>query len=210
MNETNPSDSLEVVLDRFLESTSVGDPDQLTEWVRRYPQYAQELTELALSRLQMELHAADEDGHTEDPGLIERGMEMVRRKLRGQEAAAAMPPPIRDLLDEAAARGLNARDLARALRLTVAMVTRLSRRLIGFTSIPPQLLEELGLLLKRDVAAVIAYLQHPPTLAPHAQYKSEKPPEVGKAVDFYDALEADTGLPEEHRRYWIERRETAG
>jgi transcriptional regulator with XRE-family HTH domain len=208
MNETNPLDSLEVVLDRFLESTSVDDPGQLKEWIRRYPQYGRELTELALSRLEMELHDADEEGHTEDPGLIERGMEIMRRKMQREEtAAAAMPLPIRDLLDEAAAHGLTARDLARDLRVTVAMVTRLSRRLIRFASIPHQLLEELGQLLKRDVASITAYLQLPPTLAAGAQYKSEKPPEVGQAVDFYDALEADTGLPVEYRRYWVERRQ---
>jgi hypothetical protein len=213
MNNKPQSDQLDVVLDNFLASTSADDPRQLAEWVRTYPQYGRELTELALSRLRLELHSRASPEPVEDPALVERGMEIVRRMLRpppdapAPDAAHAGAAPIRDLLAEAKARGIDARGLARTLRLSLPMVARLNRGLIWFGSIPERLVQDLAGALGRDLTAVAAFLQGGPRLQAGNQYKSETPPEVEEAEGFADAIRADPVLSDDDKDFWVKQTE---
>lgn len=204
MNREKPETAtLDEVLDQFLVSTSADNPGQLAKWIERYPQYRRELTDLALDRLQVELHAGASAEPDDDPDMVERGMNIVEGILRAQRAAVPAGPPLRDLLAEAAARGLGPRRLATALRLTPSMLRRLERRLVRFSSIPSRLIQHMASLLERDASSVVAYLQRPPVLAAGVQYKSEGVPTLGQPADFFDALRADPTLSADDLEYWL-------
>lgn len=194
---------LESILDDFMSSPSFGKPEHLAEWIGRYPEHSRELTRIALLQNQMDLLPQQEPDPAEDEFYLARGLEIMRGIMNQQQRSPA-PAIITDLLAEASARGLNVRGLARVLRLSVPLVNRLQRRLVAFSSIPRQLIQELARVLERDVAAVTAYLQQGPTFAAGVNYKSETAPVLGSPEDFFDALRADLGIAEEDRTFWLQ------
>jgi hypothetical protein len=191
------------VLDEFMSSPSFGEPQHLDEWIRRYPEYTQELTRFALLQVQLDLMPQQEPDPAEDEVYLARGLEIMRGVISRQQKHPALVV-ITDLLAEASARGLNVRGLAHVLRLSVPLVNRLQRRLVAFSSIPGQLIQELARVLERDVAAVTAYLQQRPTFAQGVNYKSETAPVLAPPEDFFDALRADLGIVEDDRAYWLQ------
>jgi hypothetical protein len=204
MNREKPETAtLDEVLDQFLVSTSADNPGQLAAWIDRYPQYRRELTNLALDRLQVELHASASAEPDDDPEMVERGMSLVEGILRAQRTSPAAQHALQDLFAEAAARGLGPRRLATALRLTPAMLRRLERRLIRFSSIPSRLIQHMASLLECDIQSVTAYFQRPPVLAAGVQYKSEGIPTLGEPVDFTDALRTDPAVSADDLEYWL-------
>lgn len=206
MIEERP-DALEQIQEEFLASLDE-DPTRLGEWLRRFPQHARELTDLALHHARVELAPDPEPDPLEEEAFLARGMDIVRGIL--QERSAAAKPPLEDLFAEASARGLNPHGLARALRLSVPTITRLHRRLIRYASIPGQLVHELAHLLEREVSSVVAYLQRPPALAAGANHRSEAAPVVGQAEEFADVIRADENLSEGDRTYWLRQAESGG
>lgn len=202
MTEETRPDSFEEIQDEFLMAIDE-DPTRLREWLREFPQYAREMIDLALHHTRMEMAPDPKMDPAEEESFIAGGMEIVAGILQNRGVGPAAEAVLDDLLAEASARGLSAHGLARTLRLTVPLVTRLHRRLIRYRSIPAQLVQDLALALGRDVASVIAYLQRPPTLAAGANYRSEAAPVVGEAQDFADVLKTDDNLSEADRAYWM-------
>jgi len=201
MNEEQKLESVDDVLDAF--AAVVDDPEQLKEWTGRYPQFGRELTEFALHHTMAEYGPEPDVSPDEDHAFMARAMSIVGSIL-GEQAtvSVAAQAPLKDLLTEGKARGLNARGLARTLRVTPAMITRLNRRMVRYASIPRQLVLSFAQALERDVGEIAAYLQAPPTLALGANYKSEGVPVLGEPQDFYDALFADEELDEDDRAHW--------
>lgn len=204
MTEETRPDPFEEMQNEFLMAID-DDPTRLGEWLREFPQYARELTDLALHHARMEMAPDPQLDPAEGEAFIASGMEIVKAILQKRGASAAVEAaPLEDLLAEANARGLSAHGLAHTLRLTVPLVTRLHRRLIRYGSIPAQLVHDLAGALKRDVASVIAYLQQPPTFAAGANYRSEAAPAVGEAQEFAEELARDDNLSDADRAFWME------
>lgn len=196
-------ESFDALLDAYLMSGDADDPSALASWVRRYPEYGQELTEFALRRTMLAALPEPADDPEEENAILSRGMEIVRGILyESREVLAPRAAPLTDLLAEANARGLDARGLARSLRLTLPLVSRLHRRLIRVGSIPVQLLEQLAELLGREMDSIVTYLQQPPVLQTGLNYKSETLPTAGEMEDFFAVLRADQRLAQEDRMYW--------
>lgn len=196
-------ESFDALLDAYLMSGDADNPRALASWVRRHPEYGQELTEFALRRTMLAALPEPADDPEEENEILSRGMAIVRGILyEPREALAPRAAPLTDLLAEANARGVDARGLARSLRLTPPLITRLHRRLIRVGSIPVQLLEQLAELLGREVDSIVAYLQQPPVLQTGLNYKSETLPTAGEVEDFFTALRADHRLAQENRLYW--------
>ncbi|HYW09913.1 MAG TPA: hypothetical protein VE913_23310, partial [Longimicrobium sp.] len=193
MREEQKVESLEDLLDDFA-AEEADDPGTLAEWVGRYPRYARELTEFALLRAVAEHGPEPVVTPEEDGAFMTRAMGILDGILAEQVPIPAEQAPIADLLDEAKARGLNARGLARKLRVPPTMVVRLRRRVIRFASIPQEILEGLANVLERNVASVVAYLNQAPTFAAGVSYKSEGVPTLAEPEDFYAALLADEDL----------------
>lgn len=204
MTEATRPDPFEEIQNEFLVAID-DDPTRLGEWLREFPQYARQLTDLALHHARMEMAPDPELDSAEEEAFIASGMEIVEGILQKRGASATAETALmEDLLAEANARGLTPHGLARVLRLTVPLVTRLHRRLIRYGSIPAQLVHDLAGALKRDVASVITYLQQPPALAAGANYRSEAAPAVGEAQEFAEELAKDDNLSDADRAYWME------
>lgn len=209
MSEQPERQELEDVLDAYVASAKGPHHASLTEWVRRYPQYARELTEFAVGWSLMEtLPPSPEVAEVAEETLVLRGMSVVQDLLHRQEAGPRLATetaavPMASLLAEGKARGLAPRELAEALGLSVALVRKLDRRLIRSSSIPGELVQAIAHTLQREGAAVARYLQGAATLPSAASYLAGQTPTLAEPEDFYDAVRGDRSITDAHRRRWL-------
>ena len=112
--EMNDSRGLEDVLDAFVAS-SVDQISALDQWIQRYPQYEQELTDFAISWSLMEsLPLRPNTEEVDEETLVLRGMNIVHNLLHEQslEADEGLGAQFESLLTEGQAEGFDPRHLA--------------------------------------------------------------------------------------------------
>jgi hypothetical protein len=199
---------LEDVLDAYLASVDEPSSGALAEWIRRFPDYSQELTEFAAAWALMEALPPDPgnvERSTPDraPGLPPVISDLLREKRAERDQPPRSAPAIAGLVAEAKARGLSPQKLADAADMNVALVRKLDLRLIYFGTIPTPAIEALAAALSRDVVAVAAYLQGPPKLPAAASFHADAAPAIGRLEDFFSAVRSDTTLEESRRRRWL-------
>ena len=206
MNNPNGLESLEDVLDAYVASDD-GAYTSLSDWIRRYPQYEQELTEFAISWSLMEALPPSPDAEEVNEGtLVLRGMSVVQNLLHDQslESRSMAVPPFESLLSEGRACGLEPRQLAHVARFGVGLLRKLDRRLIRYASIPREAIRGLAETIQSDKASVSAYLQQDPVLAPATEHRSEQAPVLGDPENFFDAVRADPTISPEDAAHWLE------
>lgn len=204
MNDQPEQQRLEEVLDAFLASGPEPDGVSLDEWIRRYPEFARELTDFAASwTLMRDLPPAPDAQTLPEETLVLRGMSVVQNLLHEREQAKTAPVAITSLTEAGAALGLRPRQLAQAAGLGDALLGKLNRRLIRFASIPREAIEQLAATLQRDVESISAYLQQPSTFAAAAQHRAEQAPQLAEPEDFFDAVRADRTLVPPQRERWL-------
>lgn len=132
---------------------------------------------------------------------------MLREKLphlesgeQSQHSQTISEAPISGLLAEGKARGLTNFQLADAAELSIALITKLDRRLIDFLTIPRQIIQGLARVLQRSVENVSQYLQGPPLIPLRAQFKAEQTPRVTEVEDFFEAVRRDKSISEDRRQ----------
>ena len=205
MNERAEHLNLEAILDAYVASNE--DPgSSLNEWIRRYPEYEEELTKFAVSWTLMEsLPSAPDSQKIDDSVLILRGMSIVQNLLHNQSRAASpnSSVPFESLIAEARTRGLNPRQLAESVCLGDAILGKLDRRLIRYASIPQGAIDELAKVIQRGTASIAAYLQQDPKFATAAEYRSEQAPTLLETEDFFDAVRNDPTISPQHAEYWL-------
>jgi transcriptional regulator with XRE-family HTH domain len=221
MTQYSVPDRLQDVLDAYMASTSKPDIAALAEWIRRFPEYEQELTAFTVSwSLTETLPPAQAVQDTTSEDLLHRGRAIVGSILSEGSAstiAASMPPsaretttdhgsavaPIAGLVAEARARGLSANEVAEAAGLSLVLLRLLDRRLIRFASIPREVIDALAQALGREAAVVGQYLQGTATLAQGTSYYAVRPPALAQQQDFFDAVRGDPDLSEDERARWL-------
>ena len=206
MNNPNGLERLEDVLDAYVASDS-GPYASLDDWIRRYPQYEQELTEFAISWSLMESLPPSPDTKEVNEGtLVLRGMSVVQNLLHAQslESGSVPVPPFESLLAEGRLRGLEPHQLARVARLGDSLLRKLDRRLIRYTSIPTDVIGALAEAIRTDGASISAYLQQGPALATATEHRSEQAPVLGDPENFFDAVRADPTISPEDAARWLE------
>ena len=206
MNNPNSLDRLEDVLDAYVASDD-GPDASLDDWIRRYPQYEQELTEFAISWSLMESLPPEPD--TEEVGvatLVLRGMSVVQNLLHGQplESASVSVPSFESLIAEGWGNGLEPRQLAQVSRLGVSLLRKLDRRLIRYASIPRDAIRGLAEAIRSDEASVSAYLQQSSALAAATEHRSEQAPALTEPEDFFDSVRADPTISHGDAAHWLE------
>ena len=206
MNTPNDLESLEDLFDAYV--ASGGEPfASLDDWIRRYPQYEQELTEFAMSWSLMEslppIPGAEE---VSESTLVLRGMSVVQNLLHAQssESSSVPVPPFESLLTEGRIRSLEPRQLAHATGLGVILLRKLDRRLIRYATIPREAIRRLAEAIRIDEASVSVYLQRSPALAAGTEHRSEQAPVLGDPENFFDAVRADTTISSEDADRWLE------
>lgn len=202
MNNRIGPETLDDVLDAFAARDDVPDSAQLAEWIRRYPQYEQELTDFAVAWTQMEHlppapHARGADTET----LVLRGMSIFQNVRYSK--AAAVQQPLEGIVAPAAQRGLSLDALADALRLNAALVRKLDRRLIAYRRLPLEIKDALAAVLGRPRHIVEEYLQQPGAFARGARHRADQTPSLAAQEDFFEAIRNDPDLDAENRQYWL-------
>ena len=202
MNNHELDQNLEEILNDF--AAAAGPTrENLTEWVRRYPQYAKELVECAVNWSRTERAALSAEPAVDTEALTQRGLGIVRQLLDRTEKSEPPTLPLPDLIKLGEGQGLTRQRIAEALGLSTTLLTKLNRRLIRPTSIPRELITRLADLLQQREAAIETYFQVAPRLAHGAQYRAEQAPSAGEPQDFFEAVRTDTGLTAAQRQHWL-------
>ncbi len=205
MNEHAGRETVEDVLNAYVAYSSGPSYEALTEWIRRYPHFERELTEFTVGwSLSETLPSADQLEGVDEDTLVLRGMSVVQGILNREEwQPADKQTPFAGLLKEGKARGLSIHGLAKATRLSAALVRKLDRRLIVFASIPTKAIDVLARAVARGKDEVASYLRRQRVLPDGASYKAEEAPKLSEAEDFFEAVRTDETLPEEWRHHWL-------
>lgn len=206
MNNPNGLERLEDVLDAYVASDS-GPYASLDDWIRRYPQYEQELTEFAISWSLMEALPPSSDAkEINEKTLVLRGMSAIQNLLHDKSLASAPVSvlPFESLLAAGRIHGLAPRQLAQTTRLGDSVLRKLDRCLIRYASIPREAIGSLADAIRSDEASVSAYLQQSPVLAAATEHRSEQAPALAEPEDFFDAVRSDPTIKPEDAEYWLE------
>ncbi|MDE0198414.1 MAG: hypothetical protein OXK78_09480 [Caldilineaceae bacterium] len=204
----NPTglEKLEDVLDAYVAFDS-GPNEPLDEWIRRYPEYEQEIIEFAANWSLMKSMPPTPDAEEVDQDtLVLRGMSVVQNLLHTKFSEDDSEPvvPFASLIEEGQACGLDPNQFARAAGLGILLLRKLDRRLIRYASIPQGVIEGLAAAIHSKAAVVAAYLQQGPTFATAAEHRSEQAPALTDQEDFFDAVHADRTIDPEHAARWLD------
>lgn len=204
MNDRTDQEALEVVLESYVANAQDPNHASLVEWIRRYPQYERELTEVAVAWSQMErLPPAPRARELETDILVLRGMSIFQNIIHRQPAVLGGEHPIEGIVATANQRGLSIDGLADLLELTVALVRKLDLRRFVYARLPNQLKDTVASVLDCSRAVVERYLQGPPRYGRGVQHKADQAPSLPAQEDFFDAVRCDQELTEDRRQRWL-------
>ena len=208
MNSLYGQELLDNILDAYVTEVETPNLEVLKEWIRKYPQYQRELTDFTIAWIQMEELRPINRDKTDHDTLVLRAMSVVQNLYRiGEQKSVpsqSAKNPIEKLVAEAGTQGFSQDQFAAQLKLSVGLLWKLDRRLIKYSSIPVELIENIAGALHRGLQIVAEYFQRSPTLATNARYKAKQQPQVGEPTNFFDEVRSDTELSNENRAYWLE------
>jgi hypothetical protein len=192
--------SLEDVIDAYIASITDSDEASLPILIESYPQYSDELKEVAAfyeiyKKVPECLYTADEE-----LTLSTRAASVVQNVLyKAREQDASAEEEFTGLIDEAEKLTMSPEQLAEATELSTPIIFTLDRRQVRYESIPSKAIDNLARALGRVVKTIKAYLQGEMRLQP-AHYLSESAPTAARLQEFSTLVEIDPELGEpEHK-----------
>ncbi len=210
MNESNRLTELEDVLDALVASEDSPEPAVLDRWIRDYPQFERELVDFVASWTLMNSavsfdpdHSPEVETEKDHDTFVLRGMSIVQNLLHEMSLPPESPRQLESLVGAAKAAGMSLKEVAREVHLGDAVLRKLDRRLIQFTSIPEEALADIAQVLRCPVGALSEYLQQPPTFAAGAHYRASRAPQLAEPEDFILAVQRDPTMSTEDRRRWL-------
>ena len=207
MNSLYGQELLDNILDAYVTEVETPNLEVLKEWIRKYPQYQRELTDFTIAWIQMEELRPINRDKTDHDTLVLRAMSVVQNLYRiGEQKSVpsqSAKNPIEKLVAEAETQGFSQDQFAAQLKLSVGLLWKLDRRLIKYSSIPVELIENIAGALRRGLQIVAEYFHRQPTLALNASYKAKRQPQVSEPTNFFDEVRSDTDLSNEDRAYWL-------
>ena len=210
MNDSMRQEQLTDVLDAYIASAA-GHSAPIEEWIRRYPDFEQEIIEFAASWNLMEsMQWSEPSAEFDEARLVLRGMSVVQNLLHSQSSQTVLDRDalFESLIVEGKTRGLEPRPWAQALGLGDGLLRKLDRRLIGFSSIPRELIKDLAESMQVDESQVAFYLQQEPMMATGNAYRSEQAPRLAEPEDFFDAVRADPTISRQDVERWFALKES--
>jgi hypothetical protein len=187
-NPTEDTD-LRAIQVAFLAALEQGEAPAV--WLRRYPQHARALTDLALTAtVPVPEPTEAEVDHT--AGILRNAL---------TQYALRSTSPVR-LRERVKALGLKMADVAAQVRLTSDILFKIDRRTIPVETVPARLLDQLAGLLDCSAAALRAGLAGG-AAQPAPMYHSKEAPTPGRQ-SFADAVRTSVSLGETDRAYWLD------
>ena len=161
--------------------------DTLTDYARRYPQYAEALAELAVE-LMLAPERDELPGATDSPAVDHAWQAFVAASTPLETKSVGTAGSLIAALSPA-----DFRSLAKRLDVNTLFLAQLRDRLIELGTIPWRFLETLASELSTTVAALTEDLGRPPMVAAGERFKSDRKPAVAAAVPFETAV-SNSGL----------------
>jgi len=197
---------LQDILFEFSLEKESPDANLVEDYVRRYPQYASEITAFAVELiLESDLEPISESACGPDnmqSPMVTRVMSRFQNELYAIREAHKKNPGAADAKAFVGNPFLSLstdsfRRLASKLKVSTLFLTRLRDRLIDHNTIPPRLIGMIAEELKTDFQIIAKHLAAPPEVHLRAQFyvAKEKPHVVGQQ-SFEDALR-NSGLSDE-------------
>lgn len=190
---------------------AVPDADLLDDFARRYPQYADALTEFAIElAIDSLMHRSDEEDVPADAdaisAVVSRVMSQFENQLYERRQARAATPPARAATASvenpfAALDRQGFRALVSQLDVNSAFLSKLRDRTIEPISIPKAYCRHLAQEMDEDADAMAAHLYAPQesVAAGRQLYKAEGKPAATARQSFEEAVKT-SGLSEEQQR----------
>jgi transcriptional regulator with XRE-family HTH domain len=212
MKDRREQPGLDEVLEAFIASTEEPNKDSLAEWIRRYPQYARELTDFAAHWSLTRWMPPHEGSAEEEDRMILHGISAAQdvlhrrqaeREMVVEEASIIEEVPIIGLFEESKRKGMTRSQFAEATELSVSLLAMLDRRLCDFNSIHTKVIEKVSQVLGQSYASIASYLNREATFAVAAHRKSGKLPKLAEKQDFFEAVRHDPHIKEEWRQNWL-------
>lgn len=190
-------------LAEVLEEYALASPDEFDQSVLRrfkdkYPQFSGELEDFAVAQTiakcspEVEL-TAQQEAHYRTSALE------ALRSVRGE-----MQTVLQSLIETAKVKGLNRKELAEKLGLSVSLVQYLEKRRLEFSSIPKKLIEKIASVLEQSEASVVEFLNLPSAGTANANFKTATRPEALKPKKFEEAVREDQSLSHEEKQKLLE------
>ena len=200
----------------YADAARSGAAPRISDYVRRYPQYARELVAYALSfsAVHADQPAPDDRPAAALSPAAQKALAYVREQAAAYmapaagapasaESSQAQPEALDGLLKRGVAVGYPPARLFRELGVSADLGAKLEARAIAAATIPRTVVERLARLLQTSAEAVQAYLASTRPQAQGAQlYLAERPPEYSQQ-SFLEAVEHST-LSEDEKRAWVE------
>ena len=186
------------------------DAIQLEKLVRRYPEFASELTDyavvLALDALDDEDHDVVEEASSEINAAVLKAMSHFHNALYSlrtvpeQNVKAEAPAPVQNpfaLLDRTELRALGQR-----LHTNTVFMIKLRDRLIDAETIPRRFKELIAEEIDTPFELIAAHFRERPVIATATNFKSGQKPEAGKKQNFQEAVRS-SGLTAEQQSFLL-------
>lgn len=188
---------LDEVIEAYVQAAPGSGYNTLREWASEYPQHAEELADFSVAwGMVLAARPTTEEMASEDVSeAVQRHLAAIRQIAVKKEGIA-----LKGIISEGQAAGISTMQLAKAVGLSVPLITKLDRRIIRFASVPGEVIERIASVLGREAATVRRYLQGGPMLAPNASYKADEAPSLPAQEEFAHAVKADRTLSDEQRK----------
>lgn len=197
MNTINLQDILE---EYAISAQGENDSLILRQMITKYPQYAEDLKDYAAARAVLRFAPEAELSDEEETRYRAIGLQNLQAIL-GENSTAAPQISLPSLTGAAKAKGLNKKDFAATLGLSVSLVQYLEKRRLAFASIPRAIIARIAATLDAGEEIVSAYLNQPPDTAAQASFKTNTRAEEMAPKAFAEAVREDQTLtPEEKRK----------
>jgi hypothetical protein len=162
------------------------DPAKLLDWVKRFPEFADDLLAFAAMRAVAEKMPEEEISAEEEAADRARALE----RLRG----LASPRRIESLVRAAESAGLARAQFAAAIGVSLSLLVYLEKRRIRAATVPRKMIRRISEAIKQTEDAVSAYLSLPSDGALGANYKTGGMPGNAFQKAFADAVREDQTL----------------
>ncbi|AUW47161.1 hypothetical protein [Rhizobium leguminosarum] len=201
---TDQNVTFDDVLTFLLEEDVTPSHENLLQWIQRYPQFSDDLTNY-FAEWAVQAETGDEEiVQSRSERFVNIGVSHALNLLHARKANAvpSARAQARTLAQFSRAVGLTFASLAAKVRLDEEIVTKLDLCRIPVASIPTVLATMLSELLKVGVEEVWRALSLPPrATSPRALQKSRGPAQV-RTESFKDAITA-SAMPPEQKEEWL-------
>jgi hypothetical protein len=197
--------AIDIITAQYAEEVRGGRQPRIEEYIRRYPQYADELAAFAVYFETVGISSEALDGPA-DAALSPAAEHTLARIREGSPSYGTPPGPTHGTLAGLVARGLEVGleplQLAAAVGLSMDLLGKLEVRVIAVATIPPTLVKRFAAALRVAPDAVAAYLGAAGPGTSGAFFYADQPP-THQQESFLDAVRG-SALQADVKRDWEE------